>query len=312
MKIDDYEFMADGVTKFYNTLRVYGWFHHPTDQLATVEILYDNHLAVTASVGFDHGGVLDSLGKAKGFSIQTLRPNNDFNEDAALKFTTGAGWTATVKLTDLCKDRNAIPLRPASVMMNKFLDLMNVEGTRILDIGGRSRSKIDLSAMFGKSQCTVLDILPGDNVDVVGDAHAMATFFPPEHFDGIYSVSVFEHLLMPWAVVPQMNKILKPGGLALIFSHQTLGIHDPPWDFWRFSDTAWDALFNPRTGFEILERAMDFEQYILPHIWRPNKPHEERATGFEGSVVLIRKTGLCQMSWPLTPADLIATSYPES
>jgi len=312
MKLDDYEFMADAVTKFYNTLRVYGWFHHPSDPLVAVDILHDDRLAVTTAIGFDHGGVLESLGKGKGFSIQTLRKTEDFNEDAELSFTTRSGWTAAIRLTDLCKDRNAIPLRPASVMMNKFLDLVNAEGMRILDIGGRSRSKTDLSALFGNADCKVLDILPGENVDVVGDAHVMSSLFPAAHFDAIYSVSVFEHLLMPWAVVPQMNKILKPGGLALIFSHQTLGIHDPPWDFWRFSDTAWDALFNHQTGFEILERAMDFEQYVLPHIWRPNKTNEERVVGFEGAVVLVRKTGECKMSWPLTPRDLIGSSYPKS
>jgi hypothetical protein len=160
------------------------------------------------------------------------------------------------------------------------------------------------------ADCTVLDILPGDNVDVVADAHDMARHFPPEHFDGIFSVSVFEHLLMPWAVAIQMNQVLKTGGLAMIFSHQTLGVHDAPWDFWRFSDTAWDALFNPYTGFEILERAVDREQFILPFIYSPIKAYAERAAGHEGSVVLARKIGPCQLSWNIKPADLTSTMYP--
>lgn len=56
----------------------------------------------------------------------------------------------------------------------------------------------------------MLDILPGENVDVVGDAHALVALFPAERFDAFCSVSVFEHLLMPWAVIPQINKILNP------------------------------------------------------------------------------------------------------
>lgn len=310
MKLDDYDFMVDGVTKFYNSLRLVGWFHHPTDRLISVDIENEERLAVVSEVGFDYPGVVDSLGPGKGFVIQTLRAHNEFDEEAELVFRTRDGWTGRIALGVLCKDRNAIPLRPASVMMDKFIAQVNVPGTAILDIGGRSRSKVDLSALFGEAVCTVLDILPGENVDVVGDAHEMSKLFAREQFDAVYSVSVFEHLLMPWAVVGEMNKIMKTGGLALIFSHQTLGIHDLPWDFWRFSDQAWDALFNHRTGFEILERAMDFEQYVLPYIWRPNKTDEERVVGFEGSVVLARKTGPCEMFWPLTPRDLVRSAYP--
>jgi hypothetical protein len=135
--------------------------------------------------------------------------------------------------------------------------------------------------------------------------------FPPAHFDGIISISVFEHLLMPWAVVVQMNRILKPEGLALVFTHQTLGMHDMPWDFWRFSDTAWNGLFNARTGFEILARAMDRPQFVLPFIYRPIKAWAERAAGFEGSAVLVRKVGACTLTWDMRPADVTSTVYPD-
>jgi Methyltransferase domain len=138
----------------------------------------------------------------------------------------------------------------------------------------------------------------------------MASLFPPESFDGIYSLSVFEHLLMPWAVAVQMNRILKPGGLGYVFTHQTLGIHDAPWDFWRFSDMSWEALFNAHTGFEILDRAMDRAHFVLPFIWRPDKAEAEHSAGFEGSAVLVRKTGPCRLSWPMTPVDVTTTMYP--
>jgi SAM-dependent methyltransferase len=156
----------------------------------------------------------------------------------------------------------------------------------------------------------VLDILPGENVDVVGDAHALGDLFPPERFDAFYSVSVFEHLLMPWAVVPQINRVLKPGGIGLIHTHQTLGMHDLPWDFWRFSDTAWDALFNSETGFEIVDRCLDSEQFILPFIYRPSKRYAELSAGFEGSSVWVKKIGPCKLRWDVVPSDLVKTSYP--
>jgi hypothetical protein len=260
-------------------------------------------------VGEPHWGVSAAFGPDKGFSLQVLRPEEGFNEDADLAFTTAAGWTTWVRLADLCVERMAhYATQP---LAHRFIAAMDEQpGARVLDIGGRARSRIDRSAMFSTAECVVLDILAGENVDVVGDAHEMGGLFPPEHFDGVYSVSVFEHLLMPWAVVPQMNMVLKTGGLALVFTHQTLGMHDAPWDFWRFSDTSWDGLFNARTGFEIIDRALDREQYVLPFIWHAGKAFAERAAGFEGSAVLVRKTGPCSLSWPVTPADITNTMYP--
>jgi hypothetical protein len=312
MQIGEYQFMADGITKFYNSIRISGWFHHPTDRLKSVSIINDEHIAAVSEVGLEHPGVLESLGRGKGYFVQILRSENDFNETSAIEFITYKGWRGRATLDALCRDRLAIPLHPASVMMNKFVRFVNRDQARILDIGGRSRSKTDLSILFGETECVVLDILPGENVDVVGDAHSMSKLFEPESFDAIYSVSTFEHLLMPWAVAVQMNKVLKLGGLALIFSHQTLALHDQPWDFWRFSDSAWDAIFNEKTGFEVMERALDFPQYVIPHVWRPNKANEERAVGYEGSVVLIRKIGHCSMEWDMTPGELTNTMYPSS
>ncbi len=309
-RADGYEFAVDAVTKFYNTIRVFGWFTHPADSLKSVRIIDDGILSSLSETGIPHGGVLASHGPNKGFSVQVFRQAEPLSDTAEIEFTAASGWTGRANLKRLCRARLQPQFHKTSMMLHAFLASLDRPGARILDIGGRSRSRNDFSLLFKHAECLVLDIIPGDNVDVVGDAHEMSNFLSAESIDAIYSVSTFEHLLMPWAVAVQMNHILKPGGTALIFSHQTLAVHDAPWDFWRFSDTAWDALFNERTGFEIVDRALSFEQHVLPFIWRPDKTNEERAVGFEGSAVLIRKTGPCEMSWPLTPRDLTSSSYP--
>jgi SAM-dependent methyltransferase len=157
---------------------------------------------------------------------------------------------------------------------------------------------------------TVLDIVPGDNVTIVGDAHELTSHFPPDAFDGIYSVSVFEHLLMPWKVVLEMNRVLRVGGKCLIHTHQTLGMHDLPWDFWRYSDSSWDALFNHRTGFRVVERAMDSEQYVIPFFLRPEKIIAEKSAGFEGSCVVVEKIGPTCLEWDVSLRDAVSTTYP--
>jgi len=308
MHLDGYDLMVDVAAKFFNTIRVSGWFHHPTDRLHSVAVTGASIVGCVATVGDPHLGV-SALGPDKGFCIQFLQPDNGLQDATSLVFTTQAGWTATIALGDLCTDRLAH--YPGNPLMQRFIATMDGTPTaRVLDIGGRSRSMVDRSQMFQSAAVTVLDIHNGDNVDVIGDAHDLSRLFPPDHFDAIYSISVFEHLLMPWSVVVQMNTVLKPGGLAFISTHQTLGMHDMPWDFWRFSDTSWDALFNRHTGFEVVERMLESEQFVIPFIYRPIKAHAEAAAGFEGSAVLARKVGPCTLTWNLLPAQIVATSYP--
>ncbi|WP_374297216.1 class I SAM-dependent methyltransferase [Sphingomonas sp.] len=308
MNLNGYLVMADTVTKFFNTIRVTGWFHHPEDALASIGVVGTPVTGCITEIGLHHAGVA-ALGSDKGFAVQLLRPQEELPDDAALVFTTRSGWSATVKLQELAADR--IALYPGSALVQRFRSgIAAIPGARVLDIGGRARSQLDRSQEFPGAEVTVLDILPGDNVDIVADAHMLASALPHDHFDAVYSVSVFEHLMMPWAVIPQMNQVMRLGATALISTHQTIGMHDMPWDFWRFSDTAWDALFNPRTGFEILDRILESEQYVIPFVYRPIKAWAERAAGYEGSAVLVRKTGPCTLAWPVAPGDFVATMYP--
>jgi SAM-dependent methyltransferase len=156
----------------------------------------------------------------------------------------------------------------------------------------------------------VLDVVEGSNVDVVGDAHYLSRYFEENTFDFLMSVAVFEHLLMPWKVAIEMGKVLKPGGLAMIFTHQTIGLHDFPWDFFRFSKYAWPAIFNKHTGFEIIETEMDAPSFILPHIFHQGKINAEGAAGLEASIVVVRKIAEPSIEWNVDVSDLIETSYP--
>lgn len=308
MQRDGHHFMLDIAAKFFNTLRISGWFHHAGETLAEVTLHTTHVLAVRAETGLPHQGVA-SLGPDKGFCLTVLRAVDDYDPNAELEFTTSSGWRTRVRLEDLVQER--CETYATRFLMDRFRDAMHATpDARLLDVGGRARSGLERRKLFATKDYVVLDVIADPTVDVVGDAHRMADFFPENHFDGIISVSVFEHLMMPWVVATQMNRVLKRGGLALIFTHQTLGMHDAPWDFWRFSDTAWDSLFNPHTGFEILDRALDSTQFVVPFLITPNKEHAERAAGFEGSAVLVRKTGPCRMTWPLAAADVAGTMYP--
>lgn len=309
MNVDGCSFMLDAATKFWRGLHIAGWFHHPMERLRSVRIEDKLIVFQSADISLPHGGVAE-LGENKGFALHCILEDNIFPWDATLTFATDRGRTLACKLIGLINEERSNPTR---ALTQRFLDLIaQSKSSSILDVGGRQRSRIDRKTVFRDHEVIVVDILSGPNVDVVADAHSLSRHFAPETFEFVTSVSVFEHLAMPWKVAIELNAIMKTGGYALIHSHQTLGIHDAPWDFWRFSDQAWRSLFNASTGFEIVEVAMGHPEFILPFFWRPDKENAERAAGFEFSMALVRKIGSPTESWSADVSSFITNPYPES
>jgi hypothetical protein len=112
-------------------------------------------------------------------------------------------------------------------------------------------------ALFpGARSYTGFDYYPDANTDVVGDAHKLAQYFGKQRFDAIFSLSVFEHLAMPWVVAMEINKLLEVGGLTYHASHFAWPLHEVPWDFWRFSDEGMKVLFSPALGFEVVQAGL--------------------------------------------------------
>jgi SAM-dependent methyltransferase len=109
-----------------------------------------------------------------------------------------------------------------------------------------------------------MDIHPGPNVDVVGDAHRLSEAFPASSFDAIVSVAVFEHLFFPWKVAIEMNKVLKPGGSVFVATHPAWPAHELPWDFLRFQENGMHALFNKATGFKVSAVKEGLPARLLP------------------------------------------------
>lgn len=181
---------------------------------------------------------------------------------------------------------------------------------RVLDIGGRARSGVLSSKQLQGCDVTVLDIVADTGVDVVADIHEMTDAVGEDAYDYVVCVSVFEHLAMPWKAVLEINKVLKPGGVTLIQTHQTIGMHDLPWDFFRFSDESWKALFNEATGFEIVSTAMnDFVRIVPTHYYNVFKGYEG-AGGFYDSFVFARKIGVSKLDWPVELKSIVSTMYP--
>jgi hypothetical protein len=182
---------------------------------------------------------------------------------------------------------------------------------RVIEIGARARSGIVRRDQIPAHLDYVgFDLLPGPNVDLVGDAHRLSELVPPDSVAAVFSLSVFEHLAMPWKVVLELNRVLVCGGLVFVNTPQTWPLHDEPWDFWRFSRHCWTTLFNAATGFEIVECA-DGEPARVHPIWdAPVVRDMPLSPAFLSSNVIARKVSNTRLSWPV-PTEVATTgTYP--
>jgi SAM-dependent methyltransferase len=146
-----------------------------------------------------------------------------------------------------------IPLSTDTYHTNFLIEHGNLQGKRILEVGSREvTGKSAARQNFANAEYVGFDFYTGNNVDVVGDAHKLSTYFD-EKFDVIYSSAVFEHLAMPWIASFEIAKCLKVGGIVCITTHFSYSSHERPWHFFQFSDMALKVLFPPELGIECIE-----------------------------------------------------------
>lgn len=144
---------------------------------------------------------------------------------------------------------------------------------RVLEIGSRSVVSNALwKSVIPDCRYTGFDVLDGENVDVVGDAHRLSEYFEPHSFDLVISFAVFEHLAMPWIVAEEISKILDVGGHLCVETHFSFSEHELPWHFFQFNSRALELLFCPELGFEIIDSGLDnpivgrFSQYSADYL----------------------------------------------
>jgi SAM-dependent methyltransferase len=184
----------------------------------------------------------------------------------------------------------------------------------VLEIGSRNVTGVTRRGLFpNAAEFVGFDILDGPGVDVVGDAHRLSSLLPAERFDVVFALSVFEHLLFPWKVVMEINKVTKVGGLVFISTHPAWPAHELPWDFWRFQPAAFRALFHRATGFELLavSDGLPCRAYSLVDD-PPTRPIYRQALN-QGVVALARKVGAVQhdlVRWDVNLDEVIDTMYP--
>lgn len=140
--------------------------------------------------------------------------------------------------------------------MKKFFQTREVVQYSLKYISGKT---IDLGAGSAKYrniikqksiEYTTFDVVPGPNVDVVGDVLDLP--FKDESFDTVISTQLLEHVEKPWVVVKQIHRILKKDGTCICTAPFLIPYHADPHDYFRFTKEGLESLFR-NEGFNIIE-----------------------------------------------------------
>jgi len=201
-----------------------------------------------------------------------------------------------------------------SVLPELIRLVAEIDSPVMVELGSRRVTGNDLRKLFPFAANYIgMDIHPGEGVDFVGDVHQLANLFEPNSVDAIVSASVFEHLLFPWKVVLEINRVLKPGGYTFISTHPAWPAHELPWDFWRFPVAGLAHLFNPDTGFEVIRAAEGAPFRLYAVTTDPGTRDLYKYTINAGVAVIARKISDYdpdRLRWNIDLPDVIQSTYP--
>jgi hypothetical protein len=274
---------------------------------AALSILYDGVEIKTLAAPIDRRDVFAAYGgdaAGWGFRVCAISPSErPVSADIGLRFSDG-----TV-IGDLSQRRDESFNRPYE-LMEEFFAEVNSRGGTVVEIGSRARSGNTARGRFTPAVKYIgVDVSGGPNVDVIGDAHHLSEL-GLGLVDYVFSISTFEHFMMPWKVCLEINKILRIGGKVLSHSHQTWPIHDEPWDYFRFSTDAWKGLYNAHTGFSGL-RCSRGEPVAISFQFNPGAPfdHIDHSPGWGLSVCIAEKIASPRVEWTGRMDDLEKIQY---
>lgn len=122
----------------------------------------------------------------------------------------------------------------------------------VFDLGGKRENKRG-SFQPPEAQATqwwYLNLELSTRPDIFGDVTQLP--LPAASADVVLCTEVLEHLRHPAACVAEIERLLKPGGIALVSAPFIFPIHADPYDFQRFTADGLRQLFGAFASLEIL------------------------------------------------------------
>lgn len=110
-----------------------------------------------------------------------------------------------------------------------------VQGGLLLDVGCGRRPYASLFSSV--TRYMGIDLPRCDEVQWCPDVWASGLQLPftSRVFDTVLCTQVIEHVQRPRQLVREAYRVLKPGGAFVLTAPQTWGLHEEPWDYYRFT-----------------------------------------------------------------------------
>ncbi len=132
-----------------------------------------------------------------------------------------------------------------------------IVGKSILEVGARDFNGSVRPAIEAQQPAEYIgtDIIRDGRVDQVVDAVDLVATFGERRFDVVICTEMLEHAERWRAVVSNLKRVLKPGGLLLITTRSVgFPIHGYPQDYWRYGIGDMQNIF---ADFDILALELD-------------------------------------------------------
>jgi SAM-dependent methyltransferase len=147
-------------------------------------------------------------------------------------------------------------------LLDYYCDQLDLRGD-VLEIGGHTLAKCAIDQFPApRYRYHDLNIATSDIPStIIADITGCADVIADESFDIVYSSDVLEHINRPWRAAEEIARILRPGGIAVIWTLWAWRNHPCPIDYWRFSPECLEFLFESlcclEKGYDLGKRRQD-------------------------------------------------------
>ena len=135
---------------------------------------------------------------------------------------------------------NRLPLNSVRGRIRAYIERhAGALGDDVLEVGSRIHDPTAwwcTNRDLATGQWTGIDMQAGEGVDQVADIHDLPAEWSGR-FSGIVCSEVLEHVARPWLALPELRRVLQPGGLLVITTLFAFPEHGYPDDYFRYSQS---------------------------------------------------------------------------
>ncbi|MBH1672493.1 methyltransferase domain-containing protein [Stenotrophomonas maltophilia] len=135
---------------------------------------------------------------------------------------------------------NRLPLNSVRGRIRAYIERhAGALGDDVLEVGSRIQDPAAwwcTNRDLANGQWTGIDMQAGEGVDQVADIHDLPAEWAGR-FSGIVCSEVLEHVARPWMALPELRRVLQPGGLLVITTLFAFPEHGYPDDYYRYSQS---------------------------------------------------------------------------